>query len=447
MADAEVGESATLVVIDDIQWIDEGSAALIHYAARALAGSRVRIACAARPGELGDNFAALRLVRTLTRGGKICQIGLSPLDAERTAELARLANPGVDAARVFDESGGNPMYALEIARALDDGEGPTSSLDAMLQDRLERLEGDSRALVSWAAIFGSAFPLDSLLAVAEIPTGDYLRAIEELERRSFLKPVNVSDSVTRYDFVHDLLRRAAYQAMSEPRRRLMHLTIARSLEKSPEARGSLAGDIAHHATLGDDPHLAARFSLAAAERCLSMCAAREAAELADRGLRHLGRIGVDERARLEVGLLSVAIIADVGKRRTHALERLMRQALSKAQAKGCKEEVARGLMALSYLHFDGGNFHEAQLDSLRMSEAGRGTDPNQTIQALAHAAQCLAMLERDMVKAEALAQEAKSLAQQQELEVMELKLAEGFILLYQGEQDAGLEFLRRAWLY
>ena len=138
--------------------------------------------------------------------------------------------------------------------------------------------------------------------------------------------------------------------------------IARSLAKLPEASGSLAGDVAHHAAMGDDASLAARFSLIAAERCLRLCAPREATELADRGLRHVVSLSREDRARIEVGLLSVAIIADVGNRRTEVLETSMRKALV-----------------------------QAQLDSLRMSESARSTQSNNTVLALGHAAQCLAM--------------------------------------------------------
>ena len=434
----------TAIVFDDIQWIDEGSAALIHYAARALAGTRVRFACAARPGELGDNFAALRLVRTLTREGKVLQIGLSPLDAACTAVLARTAYTDVDVARVFEESGGNPMYALEVARALYNGEGPTSSLDAMLHDRLERLDSTPRALVAWAATFGRAFSLDTLLTVTGFATGEFLRAVEELERRGFIRATLGDPGAAGHDFVHDLLRQAAYRAMSEPQRRIMHLAIARGLSKLPEAKTSLASDVAHHAAMGDEPLLAASSSLIAAEYCLRMCAAREATELADRGLRYAARVEPKERARLDVGLLSVAIIADVGNKRTQFLEASMRLALTQAETAGFAAEVTRGLMALSYMHFDRGNFFEAQRDSLRMSEAARSTNSNQTVLALAHAAQCLAMLERDMGKAEALAAEAKALATQEKLEVMELSLAEGFILLFHGETESSIELLERA---
>src|SRR5262249_32044196 len=52
---------ATLVILDDAQWLDEVSAALAHYVARS--APAVTVACGARPGELPDNPAALRLLR------------------------------------------------------------------------------------------------------------------------------------------------------------------------------------------------------------------------------------------------------------------------------------------------------------------------------------------------------------------------------------------------
>src|SRR5579859_1962999 len=56
-----------VVLLDDAHWFDEASAALFHYVARAVVDARVLLACAARPGELSDNPAALRMVRGLMR--------------------------------------------------------------------------------------------------------------------------------------------------------------------------------------------------------------------------------------------------------------------------------------------------------------------------------------------------------------------------------------------
>ena len=199
-----------LVILDDVQWIDDGSAALLHYIARS--SPAVRIACAARPGELADNAAALRLVRGLTREGAVHQIGLSPLDAAETAALAVAHAPGVDAARVFAESGGHPLFAVEIARALARGDTEWSSLEALLGERLELVEGIAREIVPWAAALGGAFDAELLATVTGVPLADLGRAIAELERRAILRVAGAE-----WDFVHDLVRTA--HAASRNRRR------------------------------------------------------------------------------------------------------------------------------------------------------------------------------------------------------------------------------------
>src|SRR5262249_52551941 len=111
-----IGHAA--LVLDDLHWFDEASAALLHYIVRALGDSRVLSACGARPGELADNPAALRLVRALSREGQLRQHTLAPLDAGETAALVSLLDPKLDAARIFADSDGNPLFALEMARSL-----------------------------------------------------------------------------------------------------------------------------------------------------------------------------------------------------------------------------------------------------------------------------------------------------------------------------------------
>lgn len=435
---------STVVIIDDIQWLDEASAALIHYASRALKGSPVRIACAARPGELGDNSAVLRLVRTLSREARLRQIGLSPLDLESTAKLAQSRFPGVDSERVYAESAGNPMYALEVARALAQGNGPTSSLQALLDDRLSRLEPAPRALATWAAVIGRAFSLELLTRVSNLETNAFLAAIEDLERRGFVHAVDLVEEHCGYDFVHDLVRRAAYRGIPEPRRRLMHLTVARALQDLPHSHEGMAGDIAHHATLGDDPELAVRFSIVAGERSLALFAVREAAELAERSLRLIPRLAPTARALFEVELLGILVRADVEKRRLRELQVAMDRAVSAAHASGHEIEVVRGRIALAYFHFERGDFDAAHEESLRISDMARKGAPGDSAYALAHAAQCLVLLERDIERAEGLMAQARELIGPYDSGPFELTLAEGLVLQYQGDTARGLERLERA---
>jgi DNA-binding SARP family transcriptional activator/tetratricopeptide (TPR) repeat protein len=433
-----------VVILDDIHWLDEASAALIHFAARALVGTRVRIACGARPGELADNLAARRLVRALTREGMMRQIGLSPLDRADIGALVRPLGDELDAERVFAESGGNPLFALEVARALAAGSAVSGSLEAMLRERLEQLEGAAREVAGWAATFGGVFSTEVLMRVTGLEAATLVRSLEELERRGFIRPAAGVDGALGYDFAHDLMRRAAYHAISEPRRRLMHVAIARVLAVLPEAQNALAGDIAHHAGLGDDAELAARASLWAAERCVRLFANDEANALVERGLRSASRLQGPTKAHLEIGLLRVAIYADGGRRRAPVLEAAMQRALVDAEAMGCAADVARGLMALSYLHFDVGDFAGATADSLRAEAHARTTAPAQALHALAHSAQCLALLERELPRAESMAAEAARLAADLGADVPELWLARALIQYYRGQLEPAIALFVRA---
>jgi predicted ATPase len=151
------------IIVDDLHWLDDASSGLLHYIARVTNGSRIAIACATRNGELSDNPAALRLVRTLRREGRLLQLDLAPLDEAAVAELVR-STFDLDGARVFRESGGNPLFAIEVARSFATGlrsdetpsDGPRA-LEALLEERLDRLDGRARDVVVWAAALGREF--------------------------------------------------------------------------------------------------------------------------------------------------------------------------------------------------------------------------------------------------------------------------------------------------
>src|SRR5581483_1456370 len=122
-----------LVILDDLQWFDDASLALLHYASRTLgSAARVLFACAARGDELRESAGAIRCVRTMQREARLEEIELSPLDEACTLQLARAVGVGVDAAKVVAGSGGHPFFALELARAQVRGVRTSESLDALL---------------------------------------------------------------------------------------------------------------------------------------------------------------------------------------------------------------------------------------------------------------------------------------------------------------------------
>lgn len=434
----QLGTTAPVaVILDDIQWFDEASAALLHFVARAVSPSRVVLACGARDEELADNPSAVRLVRAMQRDGRVQEVALSPLDASATAALARAIDPGVDLERVARESAGNPLFALEIARALAHGGAELSdSLQGLIADRLGRLDERALELAQWAAAFGHAFDLDVLQRVTELPTPDLVSALEELERCSILRASDAASEVA-YDFVHDLVRNGAYRRLSPARRRWVHLRIARTLHESLRDDPSFAGDVAHHAALGGDSELAARACLEAAERSLSMFANDEAARLADIALPHIAKLPRDMRLTLLVTSLHLKVLSGRWIHRSNEVAEQLSRATVEAQDAGLQAAAARGFHAIAVMQHDRGEFSAATENTLLAADAGRAADPATTVRQLCMTARCLAMLERETDRAEAMLAEAERAGVGAEGTFVH-EWARGMLAIFHGKNGEGL---------
>ena len=145
------------ILLDDVQWMDEASASLLQVATRAVEASPAIVACAARPGELIDNPAALRAVRLLSRAGAATRIDLEPLSRVEIRDLLGRVAPGADAEGAWEASEGNPLFAIEVARARRCGVTGSAPLDALIADRLASVGGRARDLLPWAAALGRSF--------------------------------------------------------------------------------------------------------------------------------------------------------------------------------------------------------------------------------------------------------------------------------------------------
>ena len=433
-----------VVVLDDLQWFDEASAALLHLVARAKP-ARVLLACGARAEELGDNPAVLRLVRALAKDERLARVDVAPLDEEATAALARAIDPRADAARVRHDSAGNPLFAIEVTRALvaDGGEAreAPSSLAAIIGERLARLDDAARELLPWAAALGRTFDEGALARVTGLPTLTLTRGLEELERRGI---VRASDGGAEYDFVHDLVRDGAYRQLSAPRRRLVHGQIARTLGAGPTIDDARAGDVAQHAALGGERELAARAYLAAAERALRVFAPADAVRLADAGIDCAAGLSRDARVALDLGLLRVKTMATGLVADREALGGAIARAVADAQAAGRHADAAAGLHTLSILQSDAGDSTAAWVSTIRAAEVvGRADDATRARQ-LSDTARCLGMLEREMGRAEGMLGEARAILGADADAGLHFAWGQGLLHRFRGEASRGRVLLERA---
>jgi hypothetical protein len=409
----------------------------------------VLIACGARAGELADNAFALRLFRALAREGQLLELRLEPLDPTNTAELAASVAAGLDSARIFSESGGNPLFALEVARALSAGEATLShSLEGLIVDRLAQIDERASELIPWAAAYGCAVSLDLLAEATGIAPANIFFAVGELERHGIVRAVEGERSGPAYDFAHDLFRRAAYHQLSEPRRRWVHLQWARALGRRPDAQVAAAADLQHHATLGGDFVLAMSACVAAGNRCLAIFAHEEAYEVVARGKALLRHFAPAERIRHHLALVEIELFARGETRSTPQRRAAQEAELSRltveAESRGLPAEVSRGFMLLSTVHYFAGDIARASDESLRAAAIDRTADPATLARELSNAARCLLQIESDIERARTVLEEACAVATRNRIEFADLPLGLGMLAHWNDDLDAATAHLSRA---
>jgi DNA-binding CsgD family transcriptional regulator len=228
-----LAEDGLVVAIDDLQWLDPSSASALGFALRRLPEANLLLLWARRLGE-GEQPSAVENALDQVR---IDHVQVGPLSVGAIHQLlhARLdrtfARPTL--LRLHEASGGNPFYALELARALG-AEGavrdPTrplpvpERLEELVSARLNGFTGATRE----ALVLASAH---ARLTASERGTlGIEERALDPALREQVLE---VEHGTVR--FTHPLLASVLYQGLSAGERQRAHRRLAESAE-DPVAR-------------------------------------------------------------------------------------------------------------------------------------------------------------------------------------------------------------------
>ncbi len=263
-------ERALILAVDDWQWLDGPSRRVFEFAARRLEEERVGVLCTTRSPFAASSAGAAQHRVTRLVLGRLSLAALGRIAAERLGRP--LPRPYL--VRIAQASGGNPFYALEIARlaaergglrAVGPGLVPVpDDLRKLTAARIRRLPETAREAVLLAAI------------------------MSEPDRRSVdiaaLAPAEEAGIVTvdgagRIEFAHPLLASAAYGSVPVARRRDLHRRAAELVTEPEERARQLA-----LAAAGADPATALRLDEGAATAAArgASDAAAELAELASR---------------------------------------------------------------------------------------------------------------------------------------------------------------------
>jgi DNA-binding CsgD family transcriptional regulator len=227
----------TILVVDDLQWADQGSVALWARLAKVAQRVPLMLAGMMRPVPQRDDLLALRRV-----AGEAARLQLTGLAGPAVADLvAALAGgrPDDGLMRLADGAAGNPLYVTELVAALArssrltvteagaaelTGGSAPGSLSAAIADRLGFVAGPVRDVLRAAALLGTDFAVPDLAIVLGRSVADLIPAVDEACAAGVL-----AESGHGLGFRHPLIRAALYDDMPAPLRAAWHRDAAHAL--------------------------------------------------------------------------------------------------------------------------------------------------------------------------------------------------------------------------
>jgi DNA-binding CsgD family transcriptional regulator len=307
------GETGLLVVLDDLQWADEASTALLVELAAQLRGTRLLVVATYRDPSLANEASRTALLPLSVDAGSE-RLDLSTLAAPDIAELLHafgLTASPEQVGTVRAQTGGNPFLVREVARVLaaDPGtpERPTPVPGRVLEAttyRLSQLSEPAQRLMRAAGVAGNGFSAGVVARMLDLPTLAVLEPLDECRRAGFLVQ---GDRPGDHRFSHALVRSAVVARLPAQEERDLHTAAADAIEGlyAGQLRTHLA-EIAQHrvkASLPGDRRAAVTACEAAADVAADALAFEEAARLYRQALSVGGEeIKTEDRACLEIGL-------------------------------------------------------------------------------------------------------------------------------------------------
>ena len=248
---SEAQASPLALVVDDLQWGDESSLALLERLARGAVGAPFLLVLACRPDvafpEPWKEMAHTHILQVaeFSRRENVQQVAELLETKELPADLAEI---------VWSKAQGNPFFTEEFVKSLretgvivrDDGNWQLAAsamdeavvtaipdtIEGIVLARLDRLEARCRDVLQEAAVAAvsqARFARTLLERVNSHPV-ELPERLRSLVNVGMLEALESELETLEYHFRHTLTRDVAYDSLLYARRRQLHLVIAQAME-------------------------------------------------------------------------------------------------------------------------------------------------------------------------------------------------------------------------
>jgi len=265
------GEAPLLLVIEDLHFATATTRATVRHIARSPIHAPILMLITTRDTAPDVDDQLRVLLGDLARMPGVDNIDLGGLPAADVADLLARLGSTADAATVTNETGGNALLVVEVARSTG---GTPASLYAMLARKYALVTDADLTVLDVASVVGTEFDAD---VVARSAGCDLEATLASLER---IAAAGLGHAVPgrpgQFAFTHALFRRARYDNIPPHTRLVIHRAVAATLAARFPADEAVLPELARHASiaapLGNAPEAVDYATLAAAraERSLAL---------------------------------------------------------------------------------------------------------------------------------------------------------------------------------
>ncbi|MBV8923863.1 MAG: AAA family ATPase [Bradyrhizobium sp.] len=352
----------TLLLIEDLQWIDAESRHFLKLLARANISQPLCILLTGRPES--SNLAA-DIAESI--------IHLQPLSRANMEALGRQLWPKNRSptvfARAIDRADGVPFILEEFLRSAEatNAKGAQSlpqSVESVIHARLQRLSPKIKTIAQTLSLLGEEVEIQLATAVLGVEVGELLNALFELDRFAFIHPL-AGNSVR---FRHQIIAEACANTIPRDQRREVHRAAIQAISRRyPNLNGQYER-LAFHAEEAGEVEVALGYLWEAAVEARRNAAASSVSLIYDRALRLIERLGkAAEEKYVDFGRMCFASMLQLGE--FDKVNMHLPRSIELAQRQGRVAEVCSVQSQLGMIYWFEGRYEEG----LRITSEGLRT--------------------------------------------------------------------------